>query len=248
MCGRFAVTLPPEAMRRFFRYAEQPNFPPRYNIAPTQPVPILRKLASAKGPSRHLTLMRWGFLPGFVKDPKTFPLMINARCETLLVKASFRAAAKRRRCLFIADAFYEWRDLGKSPRKAAKPPYLFRRRDGAPLAFAGLWETWIGPNGEELDTATIITTGANGATSAIHERLPAILEPDSFDLWLDPDESVTDSALSLLHPPGNDVLEFFEIGPAVNKVDCDEPEIQTPVGESARIAPALSEPVQGRLF
>ncbi len=229
MCGRFAITLPPEAMRGFFRYVEQPNFPPRYNIAPTQPVPILVVRRDADGRlGRHTQLVRWGFLPHFVKDPKLFPLIINARSETLRTKASFRAAFKRRRCLFMADAFYEWVRAGKI-RGATGRPYLVRRRDGDPMGFAGLWETWVGPNGEEQDTACIVTVAANGATVAIHDRLPAILEPETFDLWLDPDESCADRAYGALKPPGNEVLDFFEIGPGVNKVANDSADVQLPL-------------------
>ncbi|HYP57829.1 MAG TPA: SOS response-associated peptidase [Beijerinckia sp.] len=242
MCGRFAVTLPPEAVRQFFRYIEQPNFPPRYNIAPTQPVPIVRGERDSSGQIiRHFALVRWGFLPSFVKDPKPFPLIFNARCESLLTKASFKNAMRRRRCLFIADAFYEWRREAKG--KAGRP-FLFRRRDRAPLGLGGLWETWIGPNGEEVDTGCIITTPANGATAAIHERLPAILEPERFDLWLEQDETKADEAFVLLRPPHNDVLEFFEIGAGVNKADNDGPEIQEPV----EVKPLKKMPVQGRLF
>lgn len=256
MCGRYAITLPPEAMRKFFRYAENPNFPPRYNIAPTEPVPILRDERCSDGRiERHFMLVRWGFLPHFVKDPKIFPLIINARSETLLVKASFRMAFRRRRCLFIADAFYEWRREPKAKAQAGRP-YLFRRSDGAPLGLAGLWETWTGPNGEELDTACIITTAANGASAAIHDRLPAILEPAALDLWLDPDEKSADSAFGLLRPPENDVLEFFEIGPAVNMVGNDSAEIQKPIaslstrsdGQPGPMEPALPSQRQGRLF
>ncbi len=229
MCGRFAITLPPEAMRGFFRYAEQPNFPPRYNIAPTQPVPIICTSRDAVGDlARHFRLARWGFLPHFVEDPKAFPLIINARSETIRTKASFRAAFKRRRCLFMADAFYEWRREGKA-RAAPGRPYLLRRHDGNPMGFAGLWETWVGPNGEEQDTACIATTAANGATAAIHDRLPAILEPESFELWLDPDEASAEEAFGLLQPPENEVLEFFEIGPAVGRVANDSSDVQVPL-------------------
>lgn len=251
MCGRFAITLPPEAMRGFFRYVEQPNFPPRYNIAPTQPVPIVRARRDADGRhSRHTCLVRWGFLPHFVKDPKQYPLIINARGETLRTKASFRAAFKRRRCLFIADAFYEWRREGKATMGR---PYLVHRHDGNPMGFAGLWETWIGPNGEEQDTACIVTTAANGATAAIHDRLPAILEPESFDLWLDPDEASADQAFGLLKPPGNEVLDLYEIGPAVNKVANDSPDVQwpVPITNGKPHAATRSEdlaPAQGRLL
>ena len=246
MCGRYALTSPPQAVRDFFRYIEQPNFPPRYNITPTQPVAIVFAETAPDGSrERHFKLMRWGFLPGFVKDPKAYPLVFNIRSETLMRKPSFRAAMKRRRCIFPADAFYEWRRLGA--RRGDSQPYLLKRRDGAPLALAGLWETWIGPQGEEVDTAAIITTAANGATSALHERLPAILEKPDFDLWLDADERSVDEALLLLRPPENDVLEFFAIGPAVNKVAHDSPDVQQPAqGETP--AKPNEPPAQGSLF
>jgi putative SOS response-associated peptidase YedK len=252
MCGRFAVTLPPEAVRRFFSYVEQPNFPPRYNIAPTQPVPIVRASSVPEGRAvRHFDLVRWGFLPPFVKDPRQFPLIINARSETLLTKASFKNAFRRRRCLFIADAFYEWRRDG-ARRAGDRRPYLFQRPNAEPFGLGGLWDTWTGPNGEEIDTACIITTAANGATAAIHDRLPAIIEPASFDLWLDPDEASADAAFSLLRPPENEVLRFFEIGPAVNKAANDAPEVQKPASAlqaaAAPIAVTPATPAQGSLF
>ncbi|MHB8885766.1 MAG: SOS response-associated peptidase [Methylovirgula sp.] len=248
MCGRYALTLPPQAVRAFFAYVEQPNFPPRYNIAPTQPVAVIFAETAPDGArARHFRLMRWGFLPGFVKDPKTYPLVFNIRSETLTRKPSFRAAMKRRRCIFPADAFYEWRRLGA--RRGDSQPYLLKRRDGAPLALAGLWETWTGPQGEEVDTAAIITTAANGATSALHERLPAILERRDFDLWLDADERRVDAAFLLLRPPENDVLEFFPIGPAVNKADHDGPEVQQPAEAAAPAKTKKDEtPAQGSLF
>src|ERR1700736_4925065 len=158
MPGRFAITKPPAALRAFFGYSEEPDFPPRYNIAPTQPIPIVAAQAHAQGRERHFILMRWGFLPGFVKDPAKFSLLINARAETLTEKPSFRAAVKRRRCLVIADAYYEWR---RGPRSGAAKPFMIRRTNGEPMGFAGLYETWSDPNGGEIDTACIITTAPN---------------------------------------------------------------------------------------
>ncbi|MDR3461184.1 MAG: SOS response-associated peptidase [Beijerinckiaceae bacterium] len=246
MCGRFALTLPPEAVRRWFGYEEQPNFPPRYNIAPTQPIGIVWAERRELGPVRHFTLARWAFLPGFVKDPKIFPLVFNARCEGISDKPSFRNAIRRRRCLVPADCFYEWRRVDKTSRPE---PFLFRRAGGGALALAGLWETWMGPNGEEVDTACIVTTEANGATAAIHSRLPAIIEPDDFALWLDPDERSADQALALLRPPANNVLSFTAIGDAVNKVANDGPEIQMPLaGQPAIPVRAPDGPAQGQLF
>ena len=258
MCGRLALTAAPDLVRAYFDYAEQPNFPPRANIAPTQPVPIVRMERLPTGvKQRHFVLMRWGFLPGFVKDPKDFPLLINARAETLSEKPSFRNALRRRRCLFVADAYYEWQREGSGRGKGQpKPrPFLFRRRDGLPLAIAGLWETWAGPNGEEVDTACVITCPANGLTAAIHDRMPVILEPQDFDLWLDGDEASEAEVARLMRPVGEECLEFFEIDAAVNAVRNDDPALQKPIGPvqraeaRARHEPAAKpKPPQGDLF
>jgi putative SOS response-associated peptidase YedK len=248
MCGRFAITMPPDAMRRLFQYAEQPNFPPRYNIAPTQPIPIVRAERGAEGVTRHFALARWAFMPGFVRDPKTFPLIFNARSEGLAAKASFRNALRRRRCLVPADCFYEWQRFGAG-KTAVSRPFLFRRANGAPLALAGLWETWCGPNGEEVDTACVITTDANGTTAAIHPRLPAIIDPAWFDLWLDPDEEAAGAAEALLRPARDDALTFVAIGDAVNKVVNDDPTIQTPLAAQPETSPPETEgPAQASLF
>ncbi len=252
MCGRFAITLPPEAVRSFFAYVEQPNFPPRYNIAPTQPVPVVRMERDAAGHKRrHFVLVRWGFLPSFVKDPKEFPLVINARSETAPEKPSFRNAVKRRRCIFIADAFYEWqRDTtGKGKNKRPSIPFLIRRQDGNPMALAGLWETWTGPNGEEQDTACIVTTDANGTMAGIHDRMPVILERDDFDVWLDNTDTDLADAAALMRPAADDVLEAFEISDAVNKVGNDNVEVQKPVGPKMKAAGGgLGKGGQGALF
>ncbi len=247
MCGRYAITLPPQAMRELFGYEEQPNFPPRYNIAPTQPVPIVRAERRDSVTTRHFALARWAFLPAFAKDPKEFPLIFNARSEGLAEKASFRHAARRRRCLFPADCFYEWQ-RPRGVEGGVSQPYLLRRRDGSPFAFAGLWETWSGPNGEEVDTACIITTEAGGATSAIHPRLPAFIEPAAFDLWLEPDESATAAALALLKPPGDDAIDFFPIGDGVNKVAHDMPEVQRPLTTPTVASQTAERPAQASLF
>jgi putative SOS response-associated peptidase YedK len=227
MCGRYAITLPPEAVRGFFRYVEQPNFPPRYNVAPTQPVPIVRLERDKDGTlHRHFVLVRWGFLPGFVKDVKKFPLIINARAEGIGEKASFRAALRRRRCLFIADAFYEWRREGE-PKGQAKP-FMIRRADGKPFGLAGLWEHYVGADGSEIETGCIITVTASGQMSAVHDRMPAVIEEKDFNTWLDPDEAKSGAALSLLRPAAEGSLVLTPIGRAVNKVSNDGPELQAP--------------------
>ena len=216
MCGRFTVTSAPEAIRALFRYPEQPNFPPRYNVAPTQPIAIVR-LAEGK---RQFALVRWGLLPSWVKDPKAFSLLINARGESVLDKPAFRAAMKRRRCLIPADGFYEWQATG-----GRKQPYFVRAKSGAPLAFAGLWETWTGPNGEELETAAIVTTTANRTLAAIHDRMPVIVPPEAFDLWLNCAEVDAETAAALIAPAPDDLLEAYEISTAVNRVANDNPKV-----------------------
>jgi putative SOS response-associated peptidase YedK len=231
MCGRFAITLPPEAVRAFFAYVEQPNFPPRYNIAPTQPIPIVFARAHTGGAERHFLLVRWGFLPGFVKEPKTFPLLINARAEGIEQKASFRAALRRRRCLVISDGFYEWRRISE---KGPKQPYLIRRVNGEPMGFAGLYETWSDATGGEIDTACIVTTTANRLMSSVHDRMPVILPQEAFSLWLDTDGVGPASAVELLTPAAEGALELVPIGTGVNRAENDAAAVQTPVGEALR--------------
>jgi putative SOS response-associated peptidase YedK len=182
--------------------------------------------------------MRWGLLPGFVKDPRDFPLIVNARAETLAERPSFRAALKRRRCLVIADGFYEWRkDAGAGGRgRAARRPYLVRRASGEPMGFAGLYETWSDPSGGEIDTACIVTTAANRLVGLLHDRMPAIIEPEAFAAWLDVDGIDVAKAFALLRPTPAEALELVEIGPAVNRVANDDASLQKPVAAPIRAA------------
>ncbi|HTR15369.1 MAG TPA: SOS response-associated peptidase [Roseiarcus sp.] len=233
MCGRYAITLPPEAVRSYFAYSDTPNFPPRFNIAPTQPIPVVVAEPLSQGVTRRFRLMRWGFLPGFVKDPKQFPLLINARVEAIADKASFRAALIRRRCIVIADAFYEWRKDGGG-RSAAKRPYLIRRIGGEPMGFAGLYETWSDPTGGEIDTACIVTTPANELVGLLHDRMPAILARESFAPWLDADGVDAAKSVALLKPAPEEALELVEIGPAVNHYANDDASVQAPVAAPIR--------------
>ncbi len=238
MWGRYAITLPPEAVRAYFAYGETPNFPPRFNIAPTQPIPIVLAEPHSGGERRHFQLVRWGFLPGFVKDPKGFPLIINARAETLAGKPSYRAALKRRRCLVIADGFYEWRKVSHAGGRgaAARRPYLVRRVGGEPMGFAGLYETWSDPSGGEIDTACIVTTAANALAGRLHDRMPAILSPRDFCAWLDVDGVDAARALLLLKPAPEPALELVEIGPSDNWVANDDPGVPAPLAEPIRAA------------
>jgi putative SOS response-associated peptidase YedK len=229
MCGRFALTSAPATVRQTFGYDEQPNFPPRYNIAPTQPIAIVTGGRDAQGEfRRRFQLVRWGFLPGFVKDTQNFPLLINARAETAAEKASFRNALRRRRCLIPADAYYEWLRF-KVDGKTARRAFLFRRADGEPMGLAGLWEPYLSPDGSEIDTACILTTAANGATVAVHERMPVIIERKEFARWLDCDDSDVHDAEKLMRQTSEDTLTFFEIGPAINKATAIGPELQAPL-------------------
>jgi len=237
MCGRYVIISTPEAIRALFRYGEQPNFPPRYNVAPTQPVPIVRLVDGR----RSFTLMRWGLLPSWVKDPKTFPLLINARGESVLDKPAFRNAMRRRRCLIPTDGFYEWQASGTTG--PPKRPYFVRAKrdaDGGvpPLAFAGLYETWTGPNGEEVDTAAIITTTANRTLSAVHERMPVFVAPEAFDLWLDCANVEADVAAALIAPADEALLEVYEVSTAVNRVANDSAVLIAPVPAGAAQAAA----------
>jgi putative SOS response-associated peptidase YedK len=219
MCGRYTVTVSPQALRTLFDYAEQPNFPARYNIAPTQPIAIVRLVDGR----RQFALVRWGLLPSWVEDPKGFSLLINARGESVNDKPAFRNAMKRRRCLIPADGFYEWQAAG-----ARKRPFYVRAKSGKPFAFAGLWETWAGPNGEELDTAAIVTTRANKTLAAIYERMPVIVPPEAFDLWLSTNEADAETAAALIAPAPDDLLEAYEISTAVNRVANDHPKLIEP--------------------
>jgi putative SOS response-associated peptidase YedK len=219
MCGRYMVLSSPEAIRRLFGYPEQPNFPPRYNVAPTQPIAIVRIV---KG-RRQFALVRWGLIPPWVKDPRTFSLLINARIESVNDKPAFRNAMRRRRCLVPADGFYDWKDEGRRRR-----PYCVHPKKREPIAFAGLWETWIGPNGEEIETAAIVTTPANRELAPLHDRMPVIVPPENFEAWLDCEriDAMTAAALCAAAPEGQ--LEAYEVSSAVNRADNDGPELIAP--------------------
>jgi putative SOS response-associated peptidase YedK len=241
MCGRYAITSAPEAIRRLFGYEEQPNFPPRYNVAPTQPVPIVRMVAG----KRQFALVRWAFIPSWVKDPRRFALLINARGESLNDKPAFRAALRYRRCLFPADGFYDWRRAGERAT-----PYYVRRKAGGPMAFAGLWENWMGPNGEEMETAAIVTTRANRMLAPIHPRMPAIVPPEAFDLWLDSARVDATTAAALIAPAPEEMLEAHEVSPAVNSTANDAPDLLEPATAESdavdAVAPGRKSKPDGR--
>jgi putative SOS response-associated peptidase YedK len=228
MCGRYILISAPEAIRALFRYKEQPNFPARYNIAPTQPIAVVRHFEGR----REFALLRWGLVPGWVKDPRTFSLVLNARGESVLEKPAFRSAMRYRRCLIPFDGFYEWKQAGKR-----KQPYLMRARDSGPMAFAGLWESWMGPNGEEVETAVIVTTTANARLASLHHRMPVILPPQAFDRWLDHRAVDAEEAAALIVPAREDLLEIYPVSDAVNHAANDSAELIERVEEAAEIEP-----------
>jgi len=233
MCGRYLITSPPQALKELFGYVQTPNLPARHNIAPTQPVPVVRQWEGR----RDYALMRWGLIPAWVKDPKGFTLLINARGETAAEKPAFRNALRRRRCLFPADGFYEWKVEG-----ARRRPFALLPRAGGPIAFAGLWETWAGPNGEEVNTAAIVTTQASADIAPIHHRMPVVIQPEDFDRWIDCVNVDHRDAMALIAPAREGFFECVEVSNAVNKVANDTPDLLTPVTDDQRAAEAAPLP------
>jgi putative SOS response-associated peptidase YedK len=212
MCGRYTLATPLSMLAEHFAVHARLNLGPRYNIAPTQRSPVVRVGAGG----RELTPLRWGFIPSWAKDPAIGARMINARAESVAEKAAFRRAFAKRRCLVPADGFYEWRKDGRR-----KQPYYIRRRDGAPFAFAGLWDRWADrASGEVLETFTIVTTTPNELVAPIHNRMPVILSPEAYGRWLDPEQP---GAPELLTPVSDDELEAFPVSSFVNSPAHDDP-------------------------
>lgn len=215
MCGRFVLRATPEQLRELFDLPEEPWAEPRYNIAPTQPVGIVR-MNAALG-QREWALTRWGLIPSWAKDPSIGQKMINARAETITEKPSYRAAFKRRRCLVPASGFYEWKKTGEG-----KVPHYITVGDGAPFAIAGLWETWHAPDGGELVSCTLITTEANDQMAELHDRMPVIIPARDYATWLgsgrDDSPDVLGEARHILHPWETKNLTIWPVSTRVNQV------------------------------
>lgn len=233
MCGRFALTAAADQTAAFLGLAGLEEFPARYNIAPTQP--ILMAMAGpqpAPGsnlPARRAQLVRWGFIPAWVKDTRGFPLLINARSESAAEKASFRTAMRHRRTLVPASGFYEWKP---QPGGRKGQAYWIRPRRGGLVAFAGLMETYAEPGGSEIDTGAILTTAANGAIAHIHERMPVVVRPEDFERWLDCRTLEPRDVLDLMRPAEPDFFEAVPVSDLVNKVANTGPEIQERMEEA----------------
>ncbi|MDX2170044.1 MAG: SOS response-associated peptidase [Deltaproteobacteria bacterium] len=220
MCGRFTLTSSGRRLQQRFALAAAPaDPPPRYNIAPSQPVLVI-----PNRPTRRLRPARWGLIPHFADDPRVGHRHINARAETLATRPAFRAAFARQRCLIPSDGFYEWRRGAR-----AREPFHIRPRDGEPLAFAGLWDVWRPASGEPIASCTIITTGANPLLAPIHDRMPVILPPDAWDTWLDPAACDPFALRPLLVPCPDDWLEAYPVSSLVNAPAHEDPACIAPL-------------------
>jgi putative SOS response-associated peptidase YedK len=225
MCGRYTLTISPDQLRAVFHLEAAPpaDLAPRFNIAPTQAVAVVPN----EGP-RHVEMFQWGLIPSWAKDSKIGNSLINARAETVAEKPAFRAAFKKRRCLVLADGFYEWRREGTG-RGARKTPMFIQMKDGRPFAFAGLWEAWkpkdAPADSDPLRTCTILTTSANALMEPIHDRMPVILPPEAFDLWLAVGELAPDKAQALLKPFDAESMTARPVSSRVNNPKDDAPEI-----------------------
>jgi len=221
MCGRFVLMTPGKSLAEHFMLDEAPSLEPRYNIAPTQPVAMIKQKAGTS--LRELKMVRWGLIPFWAKEAKMGAGFINARSETAADRPAFRAAFKMRRCLIPADGFYEWKKLEKG-----KDLYLVVLSDRLPFAFAGLWESWKSFDGELIESCTILTTDANDLVQPIHDRMPAILSPNDYELWLNPEIKTPESLKHILKPFPSEEMIMFPVSGKVNKAsydgaDCVEP-------------------------
>jgi putative SOS response-associated peptidase YedK len=218
MCGRFYIVLTPEEVAELMALHDVEPFPPRYNIAPTQPVLMVcqgpRSEPGSNFPGRISMLVRWGLIPSWVKDVKTFPLLLNARCESVLEKNSFKAAIRYRRTLIPASGFYEWKRTGEKKSQ----PYLVRPRHGGLVAFAGVMENYLAPDGSEIDTGAILTTQSNPSFMPIHDRMPLVIQPENFDRWLDCRNYEPREVADLFAPVDDGFFEAIPVSDKVNKV------------------------------
>ena len=226
MCGRYRLSRRKQILEEHFdSVSGNEDWSPRYNIAPTQLVPVIRQ--NPKEPVRELSLFRWGLIPRWAKDPTVAAKMINARSETANMKPAFSDALKFRRCLVLADGFYEWQKTGK-----VKQPYCFEINDGELFAFAGIWDRWKDASGKPLDTCSILTTSPNAVTSSVHDRMPVILNRDSYDLWLDPGMKDVATVSELLRPFDAWLMRCYPVSSRVNSVTNDDEECSRPTAVS----------------
>ena len=223
MCGRYRLSRRKQIIEEQFE--TQPwddDWNPRYNVVPTQPVPVIRQ--HPKEPTRLLSIMKWGLIPHWAKDPSIATSTINAKSETAATKSAFRDPLKFRRCLIPADGFYEWKRVGTS-----KQPFCFEVNEGELFAFAGLWDGWKNAEGQWIKTCSILTTTPNSVTATIHDRMPVILERDSYDLWLDPGMQNVAAVAELLKPFDAKSMRCHPVSTRINRVENDDEECSRPV-------------------
>ncbi len=239
MCGRFALLAKADAASDYFGGTDFGDMAPRYNIAPTQPIIVIvagdRLEPGSNLPERRAMLVRWGFLPGWVKDPRDFPLLINARAETAIGKASFRAAMRHRRVLVPATGFFEWRK--PEGKRGPAQAYWIRPRKGEIIAFAGLMETWSSADGSEVDTGAILTAAASPDIAPIHDRMPVVIRPEDFSRWLDCKTQEPRDVVDLLTPLEEGFFEAIPVSDRVNKVANMGPDLLERVEERLDAAP-----------
>ena len=218
MCGRYSLKTPADTLAKHFRLAKAPSLSSRFNIAPSQPIAIVRIHVPQE--NRECVMVRWGLIPSWAKDPSIGNKMINARAETISEKPAFREALARSRCLVPADGYYEWQRQGRMGQR--KQPFYIRIRDGRPFAFAGLWERWVEPDGKVIATCAILTTEPNKSLKEIHERMPVILGPKDYDQWLDP--YIRQAALlqSLFRPYPQEEMTAYPVSLRVNDPNHDD--------------------------
>ncbi len=222
MCGRFTLTIDPGDLQEAFPDVKVPeNIPPRYNVAPSQPVAVIPNTGE-----RKLDFYTWGLIPSWSKDPAIGNRLINARSESLLEKPSFRSQYRRRRCLILADGFFEWQ---AQPDNKSKTPIYIYLKDHKPFAFAGLWDIWMSPDGSEIKSCTIITTQPNELMQPIHSRMPVILPADAYKEWLDPANTRAEDLNRWLVPYPADAMALHPVSRLVNSPDNDTPACIQPV-------------------
>lgn len=219
MCGRYSQRQSAKIIAQAFQVDDVPTLEPRYNIAPTQSVPTV--LQTSASTNRQFKMLHWGLIPSWAKDSKMGAKLINGRAETVAEKPAFRSAFRQRRCLVLADGFYEWQ---QQEQKKQKQPFYFHLSDERPFAFAGLWEHWKGEDGEEIESCTLLTTEANELMQPIHNRMPVILDPKDYDLWLDPEVKKPELLQPLLHSYRSEEMTAYPVSTVVNKPSNDSAE------------------------
>lgn len=223
MCGRYRLSRRKQIIEEHFETADwQDDWSPRFNIAPTQPVPVIRQ--HPREPIRQISLMKWGLIPHWAKDPSIATNTINAKSETAADKPTFRDPLKFRRCLIPADGFYEWKRTG-----SVKQPFCFEVKDGELFGFAGLWDGWKSAEGQWIKTFSILTTTPNVMTSAVHDRMPVILHRENYDLWLDPGMTNVQVISGMLKPYDARLMRSYPISTRVNHVANDDEDCSRPV-------------------